>query len=164
MSDTSTQVDPETPDDENPNFKQLREAEKQRSKELADARREIAVMKSGIDSESKLGQLFLKSYDGEVSPDAIKAAAEEYGIPLASRTETPVVDDAPLAETGTEVRQALADNAPADTGVVKDPNEIAMDNWKADLASGAREEDAMGTWVRSMAEGALNGDPRVIAE
>lgn len=65
--------------------KQLREAEKARKEleqakaELAAQRREIEFAKAGI-PESGLGSLFRKAYDGEASTEAIRKAAEEYGI------------------------------------------------------------------------------------
>ena len=53
------------------------------------AKRELALMKAGIDLESPTGKLFVKAYDGEISPEAIKAAATEYG--LIATSETPEV-------------------------------------------------------------------------
>jgi hypothetical protein len=43
--------------------------------------RENAMLRSGLDLESPLGQLFLKGYDGEYSAEALKAEAAKYGIP-----------------------------------------------------------------------------------
>ena len=53
------------------------------------AKRELALMKAGIDLESPTGKLFVKAYDGEISPEAIKVAATEYG--LIATSETPEV-------------------------------------------------------------------------
>ena len=65
--------------------KQLREAEKAR-KELAEARaelekerREVQYSRAGI-PESGVGALFRKAYDGPADAEAIRKAAEEYGI------------------------------------------------------------------------------------
>jgi hypothetical protein len=44
-------------------------------------KRENALMRSGVDLESPLGQLFVKGYDGELTAEAIRAEAERYGIP-----------------------------------------------------------------------------------
>ena len=44
--------------------------------------RRHAVLGSGIDTTSKITELFLKTYEGENTPEAMRAAAEEYGIPL----------------------------------------------------------------------------------
>lgn len=48
--------------------------------ELAKAKRDLALMQAGIDVNSPTGKLFVKGYDGEVSVEAIKAAASEYGL------------------------------------------------------------------------------------
>ena len=44
------------------------------------ARRELAMLKAGIDLDTPQGKLFAKAYDGESTLDAVKAAAEEYGV------------------------------------------------------------------------------------
>ena len=44
------------------------------------ARRELAMLKAGIDLDTPQGKLFSKAYDGEPTLDAVKAAAEEYGV------------------------------------------------------------------------------------
>jgi hypothetical protein len=44
----------------------------------ADAiRRENAFMKAGIPMDNPMAKYFVKGYDGEISPDAIRTAAEE---------------------------------------------------------------------------------------
>lgn len=48
--------------------------------EAAAARKELAFLKAGIDLDSPQGKLFAKAYDGEPSLDAVKAAAQEYGL------------------------------------------------------------------------------------
>jgi hypothetical protein len=65
--------------------KQLREAEKARKEldglraELETQKREVQFSKAGI-PDSGIGSLFRKAYDGETSQEAIRAAAQEYGI------------------------------------------------------------------------------------
>lgn len=44
------------------------------------AKRELAMLKAGIDLDSPQGKLFAKAYDGESSADAVRKAAEEYGV------------------------------------------------------------------------------------
>ena len=44
------------------------------------ARRELAMLKAGIDLDTPQGKLFAKAYDGEPTLDAVKSAAEEYGV------------------------------------------------------------------------------------
>lgn len=44
------------------------------------AKRELAMLRAGIDLDTPQGKLFAKAYDGESTLDAVKAAAEEYGV------------------------------------------------------------------------------------
>ena len=67
---------------DNPNIRQLREKAKKFDAVAAErdmARRELAFHKAGI-PDSKVGQLFMKAYDGDVDTEAIRAAAAEYGL------------------------------------------------------------------------------------
>ena len=51
-------------------------------KRAADAERKLAFAQAGIDLSDKRAGLFVKGYDGEHSPDAIKAAWEDlFGQP-----------------------------------------------------------------------------------
>ena len=66
--------------------KQLRKAkaEAKANGELAAAgqaaARKLALMDAGIDITTTVGKLFARSYDGELTPEAIKAAALEDGV------------------------------------------------------------------------------------
>lgn len=53
------------------------------------AKRELSLLKAGIDLNSPQGKLFAKAYDGEYSVDAVRAAAEEYGVLEAAKPEIP---------------------------------------------------------------------------
>lgn len=61
-------------------MKQLeREAEELRKRiaEADEAKRELAFVKAGIDPTSPMAKYFVKGYDGELTPEAIKQAAME---------------------------------------------------------------------------------------
>ena len=165
MSDTfTTDDDTSGESQENPNLKLLREKAKtadEALKQVADLSRKLAVIESGIDAETPMGKLFLKAYDGEASADAIKAAAAEYGI-LPKGAPAEVVEDS--TDSGTEVREALADASPADTGESPDPNMTARDLFNKGMADGMTEEAAAGLMVSSLAQAAMAGDPRVIQQ
>lgn len=45
--------------------------------EALDASRELAFVKAGINTADPMAKYFVKGYDGEISPDAIRAAAIE---------------------------------------------------------------------------------------
>lgn len=85
--------------------------------EAAQAKRELALIKAGIDLESGTGKLFAKAYDGEATPEAIKAAAQEFGLVPTSQT-TEVQNDlsaidrisqASAGATGTVAPSAIDD-------------------------------------------------------
>lgn len=44
------------------------------------AMRELVMLKAGINPETPQGKLFVKAYDGEPTLEAVKAAAQEYGV------------------------------------------------------------------------------------
>ena len=44
------------------------------------AQKELAFAKAGIDLTSKMAQYFVKGYDGELTPEAIQAAAQEANL------------------------------------------------------------------------------------
>ena len=81
MADDELDLDSEDAQVLDPNIRrELREGRKERAKqegELAKARREIAFVRAGIDDTTPLGRMFTKSYEGEGTVEAIRAAAEE---------------------------------------------------------------------------------------
>ena len=56
------------------------------------AKRELAFIKAGIDTSKPTAKLLLKTYEGELSVEAIKASGEEYGLIATSQT-TQVADE-----------------------------------------------------------------------
>jgi hypothetical protein len=61
-------------------MRQLEKELKAKEQALAEAdaiRRENAFMKAGIPMDNPMAKYFVKGYDGEISPDAIRTAAEE---------------------------------------------------------------------------------------
>lgn len=97
--------------------------------EATQAKRELALMKAGIDLESGTGKLFAKAYDGEATPEAIKAAAQEFGLVPTSQT-TEVQNDlsaidrisqASAGATGTVAPNAIDEirNAKSQEDIIK---------------------------------------------
>jgi len=61
-------------------MKQLEKEAKELRKQVAEfavTQRELAFAKAGIDPASPQAKYFVKGYDGDLSPEAIRAAAEE---------------------------------------------------------------------------------------
>lgn len=67
---------------DNPNLRQLREKAKKHDTVAAErdaARRELAFLRAGV-PDNKTGALFMKAYDGDPEPEAVRAALAEYGL------------------------------------------------------------------------------------
>jgi hypothetical protein len=64
----------------------MRELEQQvkafeaKAKEAEAAQRELAFVKAGVDPDSAAAKYFVKGYDGELTAEAIRAAAEEASL------------------------------------------------------------------------------------
>lgn len=160
--------DTEVPN-EDPNLKLLREKAKRTDESesaLAAARRENAMLRSGIDLESPLGEFFVKSYDGDPTDiDTLKAKATELGVPFTNATVVDPVDPVETTEpTGTEQRSALSDGAAADAPEDEHPDKIAKDTYDRMMAQGAPQDHAAGEYLAIRARYAMQGDKRVIAE
>ena len=93
MTENAGYIDDEQDEDPNPNWRRdlerrAREGDKA-VKELQALKRREAIREAGLDPADKMVKLFEKAYDGDVTADAIKEAAEEYGL-----IKTEVVDEA----------------------------------------------------------------------
>lgn len=53
---------------------------RQQAAEFETLKREMAFTKAGIDLNAPMARYFVKGYDGEVSPEAIRKAAEEANL------------------------------------------------------------------------------------
>lgn len=75
--------DQQTEDQRNPLRQRMKQLEKEnaaKDKALAEAfaaKRELAFLKAGVNPDNPMAKYFVKAYDGELSPDAIKQAAIE---------------------------------------------------------------------------------------
>lgn len=72
--------------EKNPLRKHLRDLEKEvaelrkQKAEAEEAKRELAFAKAGIPMETPMAKYFIKGYDGELTPEAIREAATEAGL------------------------------------------------------------------------------------
>ena len=89
------------------------------------AKRELALLKAGIDLESPTGKLFAKAYDGEASVEAIKASATEYGlIGTESAPAAPTQAEASVSNDELATHQRIASaSAGANSGGQYDPRD-----------------------------------------
>jgi hypothetical protein len=88
MSESDFEFEDEAQDQatRNPVRARMRELEQQvkafeaKAKEAEAAQRELAFVKAGVDPDSAAAKYFVKGYDGELTPEAIRAAAEEASL------------------------------------------------------------------------------------
>lgn len=72
---------------ENRKLRDENEATKTQLAKGSEAERELAFIKAGIDTSKGAAKLLLKTYDGELTPEAIKVVAEEYDLVPTSQKE-----------------------------------------------------------------------------
>ena len=112
------------------------------------AKRELALMKAGIDLESPTGKLFVKAYDGEITVEAIKAAAGEYGLIATSQTAE-VANDLAAIDRVSQASTGSGGSIP--TNIIDDirnPNNTPEDIYKILQANGiAISNEQPGGWV-----------------
>lgn len=119
MPDDDFSDDTDHDADGNSNVKQMRdrikalEAEAKTGREAAQKaaglERELAFSKAGIDAASPMAKYFVNGYgEGDTSPEAIRAAAIEAGVPLlgAAATTTPQPDRTADVAQHTAMNQA----------------------------------------------------------
>ena len=64
-------------------MKKLERDLQERDKQLAEAaaaQRELAFLKAGVPADNPMAKYFVKGYDGEITADAIRSAAQEAGL------------------------------------------------------------------------------------
>ena len=96
MSDTEYDENDSTPEgqDEQPKGGDIR-ALRKAAEDGKKAKREVAFLRAGIDPDDKRMSYFVKGYDGELDPNAIKQAATDAGfIAAAPQTPDPAVQQA----------------------------------------------------------------------
>lgn len=151
--------------DDTPLVKQLRAELKARDKalrEAGDARREVAFLKAGIDTSTKLGALFAKSYEGDLSDlAALKAEAVELGL-IKGETPAPAEEPERAPDNSARERSDLATGATADDGSGIDPRAVARGRAEEAIKRGATFDVAAGGMVAELARAAMDGDQRVI--
>lgn len=151
-------IDEETTD----SIKDLRRAADEGRRAAAEAdqlRRELAFARAGIDTESKLGRLLLKTYEGELTAEAIKAEAEELGL---LSPQTPAVTQATQVEQDfSRARMDLASEAGTPAANEEDPYLAARQSWETARNEGAPLQDAFAAAMNPLLAAAHRGDVRV---
>ena len=103
MSDSNYEFEDEVEDQatrKDPVRARIRELEQQvkafeaKAKEAEAAQRELAFVKAGVNPDSAAAKYFVKGYDGELTPEAIRAAAEEANLVSSEKKEVAVEQQA----------------------------------------------------------------------
>lgn len=164
MSDDNdnNETEPEQAD----HLKELRDAAergKNAQAEAAAARRELAFVKAGIDTDAGVGKLLLQQFDGEPTKEAVLAAAAEYGITVGA--PEPVHVEIPADEQAqTRERANLATGAEVPGGMPKpDPIEVGYAEFAEARTTGVPLNDAADHVIGRILEAAYKDhDPRVL--
>ena len=142
------------------NIRDLRQAADEGRKakaEFEQAKREIAFLRAGVDTTSKLGAMFFKSYDGDLSTEAIKAEATELGM-----FQTPAAPEVPQAEREfSQARMDLASEAGTPAAHEEDPYVTSRKSWEDARGEGATLQEAFGAAMGPLLQAAHRGDQRV---
>lgn len=110
-----------------------RKAKEQAEAEAAKAKRELAFLKAGLDPDDPKTSYFVKGYEGEDTPEAIRKAAVEAGF-LAEPSPEPV-DDTPVntQDRITNASQGASEIDATEEDIIKAFNEGGMDALSAAL-------------------------------
>lgn len=147
----------------NDNLKELRHLADEGRKALAEAeqaRRELAFVKAGVDTDTKLGKLLLRTYDGELTVDAIKAEAAELGLFKAPSTNEDV-NDAERSQSR-ERADLASDSSVGSEDTSEHPHEAALKAFEAARKQGDTREIAAGAAFAEILKAAHRGDQRII--
>lgn len=143
----------EDQDDDSSTVKTLRrqlrkaKAEAKANGELAEAgkaaARKLALMDAGIDITTTVGKLFARSYDGELTAEAIKAAALEDGV-IEEKKDEVSEEEAGALQRMSEVTSGGSQQLPkrAQLAAELDPRQLTREEFWAKARSNGlvREE------------------------
>lgn len=162
--------DPQQPD---PAAKEAEELSRRERAKLEKDNRDLnlknLMLRAGLDPDEKMGKLFFNGYDGEMTSEAVSAAAVDAGI-IADPEAPPAQPDpeglTPEERQSTQERQTTATGAQPDAGVTGsdiDPRVRAVQVGEELMAQGASQEGAMAAAFDEIASAAYNDhDERAI--
>ena len=141
-----------------PSLRNAAKAGKQALSENAELKRALLFAKAGIDTDSKLGSMLFKTWEGD-DLDALKAEAEELGMFQTSQRGA-TAEDAQQQQ----FRSTLATGQSPDAyqEVTPDPTDDALINFQRDLKAGVPRDVAQLAAIDRVLVAGVNGDPRVI--
>ncbi len=117
--------------------KELREAKKQLA-DTADVQKKLAFVEAGIPLDSPMAKYFIKGYDGELSAEAIRQAAEEAQL------------IAPTPQVADTDKQAWRETNRIAAGSEVSP---APPGWIDRINAANSEQELMGIFAEAQAQG-----------
>lgn len=129
----------------------------QKAKDMEGVQRELAMTKAGVDTDSPVGKMFLKAYEGELTKEAVIAAAQEVGL-LQKADDTP--DLSKEEKDSTKERQTLNSGATPPGENPTHPKEEAVANAKRVIEEGGKYEQAAGAYLSTLVGRYAEGDQR----
>ena len=137
-------TDEATPQDESEGMANLR-ASRDREKARADALeaqiKDMVYTQAGVDKDSWVGQQLMQTYDGDLTPDAIRQFATEKGIPLSQGGEVPPA----------QVQQQLNEQIAQQAAGAQQQGQVVAGSQQRDLGT-----DLMTQAEAKLADGDLN--------
>lgn len=139
------------------------------AREAEELRRENAMLRAGVPTDTPLGAMFARAYDGKLDVDAVKAAWAEVApveAPPAqeqSEEQPPVEEDRQVEQT--EQRRILTTGGAGETAgqtPPADPIQTGFGAFREELAEGKSREEASAAVFGSILSAAAQGDERVI--
>lgn len=134
----------EQPVNQNPVRARMKALEKEAAdlrKQIAEAQaaqRELAFVKAGVDLNSPMARYFVKGYEGDLTPEAIRLAAEEAQL----ITPQPVVEDTDKA--GWQESNKIAAGAHVD---------IPIASWNKRISEANSPDEVFAIFAEAQAQG-----------
>lgn len=170
MADENSNEDPDSPSE----LRKAAERGKEAVAERDALKREMAFIKAGVDTESKIGKMLMATYDGELDKEAIQAEAGDLpgALIVPGQNEDPA-DNADAHNEGEasdrerqiqQIREGIQGGEPPDTGDNQfvDAKSAAWDQAQEVLKSGGGRDQAWAAYMGNYLAEAANGNPNAI--
>lgn len=141
---TNPPADP--PPDPDPTQDDVSRRERARlEKENRDGKLENIMLRAGLDPAAGMNSLFFKSYEGELTAEAVTESAKGYGLVKEETAPTGDITDPAERQQTQQRQQAQTGGPPGTEAPSEDPRAEAIKVGQAAMANGSTEEAAMGT-------------------
>ena len=124
-------------------------------------KRELAFTRAGIDTDSKPAKALLNAYEGELSIDAIKAEATEWGLLTATPEPEPEPDNS-AAEQAQATREAMQGSPAPDTPKPQGGVDGAFKQFLTEKDEGMSQLEATNRAFGAVIKAAAQGDSQAV--